>query len=69
MLAPTSPVRLFYGPDPQVRFRGGSFDYFVERTELCCLSYSLATIKKRRMELGFPSRNPLKELIRHLIND
>lgn len=45
-----------------------SFDYFVERTDLCRFNYSKVRFKKCRVQLGSPSRNPLKNYILRVIN-
>ncbi|MCL5039659.1 MAG: class I SAM-dependent methyltransferase [Firmicutes bacterium] len=63
-----SSADFFTDPTHRHAFGVRSFDYFVEGTELCHFGYSKVRFKKRKVELGFRSTNPVKEFIRRLIN-
>lgn len=58
----------FTDPAHKHAFSSRSFDYFVAGTELYRLNYSRARFLKRRVQLGFPSRNPLKNVVLRFIN-
>ncbi len=69
MLVPHfSSSAFFTDPTHKHAFSSRSFDYFVTGTELCRLNYSHVRFLKKHVQLGFPSRNPLKNLVLRLIN-